>query len=101
METSTSLLSALQRQKDPSAAEALRREVADELERSAHLDREAWLKVSREAPRDELMKALEDKMERYPQLLDAAANDAALKNDLEVILGRVSAMQRLSRQAPA
>jgi tetratricopeptide (TPR) repeat protein len=100
METGTFLLSALQRQPDPSAGEALRREVADELERSAHLDREAWLKVSREAPRDELMQALEDKMERYHQLLEAAANDAALKNDLEVILGRVSAMQRLSRQAP-
>ena len=100
METGTFLLSALQRQPDPSAGEALRREVADELERSAHLDREAWLKVSREAPRDELIKALEEKMERYHQLLEAAADDAALKNDLEVILGRVSAMQRLSRQAP-
>ena len=101
METGMFLLSALQRQPDPSAGEALRREVADELERSAHLDREAWLKVSREAPRDELIKALEEKMERYHQLLEAAANDAALKNDLEVILGRASAMQRLSRQAPA
>jgi tetratricopeptide (TPR) repeat protein len=101
METGLFLLSALQRQPDPSAGEALRREVADELERSAHLDREAWLKVSREAPRDELMKALEDKMERYHQLLEAAADDSELKNDLEVILGRVSAMQRLSRQAPA
>ena len=75
--------------------------MADELERSARLDREAWLKVSREAPRDELMKALEEKMERYHPLLEAAANDADLKNDLEVILGRVSAMLRLSRQAPA
>jgi tetratricopeptide (TPR) repeat protein len=101
METGMFLLSALQRQPDPSAGEALRREVADELERSAHLDREAWLKVSREAPRDELMKALEEKMERYHQLLEAAAHDAELKNDLEVILGRVSAMQRLSRQTPA
>jgi tetratricopeptide (TPR) repeat protein len=101
METGMFLLSALQRQPDPSAAEALRREVADELERSARLDREAWLKVSREAPRDELMKALEEKMERYHQLLEAAAEDAALKNDLEVILGRVSAMQRLARQTPA
>jgi tetratricopeptide (TPR) repeat protein len=101
METGMFLLSALQRQPDPSAAEALRREVADELERSARLDREAWLKVSREAPRDELMKALDEKMERYHQLLEAAADDAALKNDLEVILGRVSAMQRLARQAPA
>jgi tetratricopeptide (TPR) repeat protein len=101
METSTFLLSALQRQKDPSAAEALRREVADELERSAHLDREAWLKVSREAPRDELEKALEEKMERYHELREAGGHDAELKNDLEVILGRASAMLRLTRQAPA
>ena len=101
METSTFLLSALQRQKDPSAAEALRREVADELERSAQLDRETWLKVSREAPRDELEKALEEKMERYHELLEAGGHDAELKNDLEVILGRASAMLRLTRQAPA
>jgi tetratricopeptide (TPR) repeat protein len=101
METSTFLLSALQRQPDPSAAEALRREVADELERSAHLDREAWLKVSREAPREELEKALEEKMERYHELLEAGGHDADLKNDLEVILGRASAMLRLTRQAPA
>jgi tetratricopeptide (TPR) repeat protein len=101
METSTFLLSALQRQRDPSAAEALRREVADELERSAHLDREAWLKVSREAPRDELEKALEEKMERYHELLEAGGHDADLKNDLEVILGRASAMLRLTRQTPA
>jgi tetratricopeptide (TPR) repeat protein len=101
METSTFLLSALQRQPDPSAAEALRREVADELERSAHLDREAWLKVSREAPREELKKALEEKMERYHELLEAAGHDTELKNDLEVILGRASAMLRLARQAPA
>ena len=101
METSTFLLSALQRQPDPSAAEALRREVADELERSAHLDREAWLKVSREAPRDELKKALEEKMERYHELLEASGHDSELKNDLEVILGRASAMLRLTRQTPA
>jgi tetratricopeptide (TPR) repeat protein len=101
METSTFLLSALQHRPDPSAAEALRREVADELERSAHLDREAWLKVSREAPRDELKKALEEKMERYHELLEASGHDTELKNDLEVILGRASAMLRLTRQAPA
>ena len=100
METGMFLLSALQRQPDPSAGEALRREVSDELERSAHLDREAWLKVSRQAPRDELVKALEDKMERYHELLEAAAADRELKNDLEVILGRASAMLRLTRQAP-
>jgi tetratricopeptide (TPR) repeat protein len=101
METGTFLLSALDRGSDPSAREAIRQEVSQELERSAHLDREAWLKVSRNAPREELVKALEDKMERYHSLLDASGNDEALKTDLEVILGRASAMLRLARQAPA
>jgi tetratricopeptide (TPR) repeat protein len=101
METGTFLLSALQRQPDPNAKEALRREVADELDRSARLDRETWLKVSRQAPRDELLKALEEKMERYHSLREAAAGDPQLKTDLEVILGRASAMLRLARQSPA
>jgi tetratricopeptide (TPR) repeat protein len=100
METGTFLLSALQRMPDPSAAEAVRKEVKDELERSARLDREAWLKVSQSAPREELVRALEDKMERYHALLDSAGDDEDLKTDLEVILGRASAMLRLSRQAP-
>jgi tetratricopeptide (TPR) repeat protein len=100
METGTFLLSALQRQPDPSAGEAIRKEVEDELERSAHLDRESWLKVSREAPREELVRALEEKMERYHALLDAAADDTGMKTDLEVILGRASAMLRLARLAP-
>jgi tetratricopeptide (TPR) repeat protein len=100
METGTFLLSALQRMPDPSAAEAVRKEVKGELERSARLDREAWLKVSRTAPREELVSALEDKMERYHALLDSAGDDEDLKTDLEVILGRASAMLRLARQAP-
>jgi len=101
METGTFLLSALRLQPDPSSRDAIRQELDDELERSAHLDREMWLKVSRNAPREELIKALEDKMERYHTLLDAAGDDEALKTDLEVILGRASAMLRLARQAPA
>ncbi len=101
METGLFLLSALQHQPDPSAQEAIRREVEDELERSARLDREAWLKVSRQAPREELVKALEDKMERYHALLDAVGDDLGLKTDIEVILGRASGMLRLARQAPA
>jgi tetratricopeptide (TPR) repeat protein len=100
-ETGTFLLSTLRHQPDPSSREAIRKELGEELERSAHLDREAWLKVSRTAPREELVKALEDKMERYHTLLDAAGDDEALKTDLEVILGRASAMLRLARQAPA
>jgi tetratricopeptide (TPR) repeat protein len=100
METGTFLLSALQRRPDPSGRQAIRQEVDAELERSARLDREAWLKVSRTAPREELVRALDEKMERYHTLLDAAGEDEALKTDLEVILGRASAMLRLARQEP-
>jgi tetratricopeptide (TPR) repeat protein len=102
METSTFLLSALRKRPDPTARDAIRLEVQQELERSARLDREAWLRVSRTAPRDELSKALEDKMEHYHSLLDAAGDDDQLKTDIEVVLGRASSMLRLARQsAPA
>jgi tetratricopeptide (TPR) repeat protein len=97
LETGTFLLSALSHQPDPSAREALLEEVDGELARSAHLDRETWLKVSRSAPKDELVKALEDKMERYHMLLEAVGDDDKLKTDVEVILGRASAMLRLAR----
>jgi tetratricopeptide (TPR) repeat protein len=100
LETGTFLLSALQRQPDPSGVTAIRREVQDELERSARLDREAWLKVTRTAPREELIRALEDKMERYHALRDAVGDEEQIKTDIEVILGRASAMLRLARQAP-
>jgi tetratricopeptide (TPR) repeat protein len=101
METSTFLLSALQARPDPSAREAIRLEVASELERSAKEDRESWLRVSRQAPRDELIRALEDKMERYHQLLEAGGDDAQLKTDIEVVLGRASSALRLLRQSTA
>ena len=99
METSTFLLSALAKRPDPTAREAIRMEVQQELERSARLDREAWLRVSRTAPRDELGKALEEKMEHYHSLLEAAGDDEQLKTDIEVVLGRASSMLRLARQA--
>ena len=47
------------------------------------------------------MKALEDKMERYHALLEAVGDDEELKTDIEVILGRASAMLRLARLADA
>jgi tetratricopeptide (TPR) repeat protein len=100
METGTFLLSALQRRPDPTGRQAVRQEVDAELDRSSRLDREAWLKVSRQAPREELIRALEEKMERYHSLLDASGDDESLKTDLEVILGRASAMLRLARQGP-
>jgi tetratricopeptide (TPR) repeat protein len=100
METTTFLLSALRATPDPSAREAIRQEVEDELARSAQLDRETWLRVSSSAPREELAKALEGKMERYHSLLEAVGDDAELKTDIELILGRASSMLRLARSSP-
>jgi tetratricopeptide (TPR) repeat protein len=100
METSTFLLSALRSRPDPSAREALQQEVQEELQRSARLDREAWLRVSRTAPREEIVRALEEKMERYHALLDAVGDDQALRTDIELILGRASTMLRLARTTP-
>ena len=100
METGTFLLSSLQRQKDPTAQQAIRQEVQEELDRSAKMDRETWLKVAQAAPREELTKALEEKMERYHALREAVSDDEQVKTDIEVILGRASAMLRLAKQAP-
>jgi len=99
-ETGMFLLSALDHRPDPSLREAIRKEVRQELEHSAHLDREAWLKVARSAPKGELVKALEEKMERYHALREAVEEGDALRKDIEVILGRASSALRLARQAP-
>ncbi|HSD65712.1 MAG TPA: hypothetical protein VLF95_03370, partial [Vicinamibacteria bacterium] len=99
-ETGMFLLSALQNRPDPSLREAIRREVQLELEHSARLDRQAWLKLASAAPRDELVRALEDKMERYHALRDGVSEDDALRTDIDVILGRASSALRLARQAP-
>jgi len=100
METGTFLLSVLRKQPDPSGREAIRQEVKDELERSARMDRESWLKVAKAAPREVLIKALEDKMERYHALREAVGEDEQVKTDIEVIIGRASAMLRLTHQTP-
>jgi tetratricopeptide (TPR) repeat protein len=99
-ETGMFLLSALHNRPDPSLRDAIRREVQQELQHSAGLDREAWLKLARTAPRDELVRALEEKMERYHALRDGVAEDDSLRTDIDVILGRASAALRLARQAP-
>jgi tetratricopeptide (TPR) repeat protein len=98
METSTFLLSALRGKPDPTGREVIRQEVDAELARSANLDREKWLKVSKAAPPDVLTQALEEKMERYHALLDAIGDDAELKTDIELVLGRASSMLRLAKQ---
>jgi tetratricopeptide (TPR) repeat protein len=99
-ETGMFLLSALHSRPDPSLRDAIRREVQVELEHSARLDRAAWLKLARAAPRDELVRALEDKMERYHALRDGVAVDDPLRTDIDVILGRAASALRLARQAP-
>jgi tetratricopeptide (TPR) repeat protein len=99
-ETGMFLLSALHNRPDPSLREAIRREVQQELEHSARLDREGWLKVARTAPRDQLSRALEEKMERYHALRDGVAEDDSLRTDIDVILGRASSALRQARQAP-
>jgi tetratricopeptide (TPR) repeat protein len=101
METGTFLLSALRKQPDPSARKAIRQEVDDELERSAKLDREAWLKVSRAAPKEELVRALEEKMERYHALRDAVDDDEELRTDIELVLGRASSVLRMAKGTPS
>ena len=99
-ETGMFLLSALQSRPDPSLREAIRREVQLELSHSAGLDRDGWLKLARTAPRDELVKALEEKMERYHALRESTSDDDPLRTDIDVILGRAAAALRVARHAP-
>ena len=99
-ETGMFLLSALHNRPDPSLREAIRKEVEQELEHSARLDKEAWLKLARSAPRDELVRALQEKMERYHMLRDGVEENDTLRTDIDVVLGRASSALRLAHQAP-
>jgi len=99
-ETGMFLLSALHNRPDPSLRDAIRKEVQQELAHSQSLDRGAWLKLAREAPRAELVRALEEKMERYHALREAVAEDDPLRTDIDVVLGRASSVLRLTRQSP-
>ncbi len=97
-ETGMFLLSALRNRPDPPIREAIKLEIQQELARSARLDREQWLRVSRAAPREELIRALNDKIERYQGLLATMGDDASARTDIELILGRASSLLRLTRQ---
>jgi tetratricopeptide (TPR) repeat protein len=99
-ETGMFLLSALHHRPDPSLRDAIRKEVKQELAQSEHLDREGWLRVARSAPKGELVRALEEKMERYHALRDAVEEGDVLRKDIEVVLGRASSALRLARTAP-
>jgi tetratricopeptide (TPR) repeat protein len=56
--------------------------------------------VARTAPKTELLRALEEKMERYHALRDAVEENDALRKDIEIILGRASSALRLTKRAP-
>jgi tetratricopeptide (TPR) repeat protein len=99
-ETGMFLLSALQHRPDPSLREAIRKEVQQQLAESQHLDREAWLRVARSAPKPELVRALEGKIERYKELRDAVEEGDLLRKDIDAILSRASSALRLAREAP-
>ncbi len=101
METSTFLLSGLQRRPGPSELEAVRQEVSRELASSEQVSQESWLQVAKTAPPEVLGKAIEEKMERYRSLLEAAGDDQSLRADIEVVLGRASALLRRARQSSA
>ena len=100
METGTFLLSALSRKPDPSALEAVRQEVEDELKRSAQLDGETWLKLAHGAPKAAIVRAVEEKMDRYRSLLEAAGDDESLKTSIEIALGRAFSLLRMAQMAP-
>jgi len=101
MATGAFLLSQLQRRPGPSELEAVRQEVSRELASSEQLSQEGWLHVAKTAPSEVLVKAIEEKMERYHLLLDAAGDDRPLRADIELVLGRASALLRRARQSSA
>jgi len=101
MATGAFMLSGLQRRPGPSELEAVRQEVSRELASSEQLSQSSWFKVASTAPPEVLAKAIEEKMERYHLLLDAAGDDRPLRADIELVLGRASALLRRARQTSA
>jgi len=100
-DTGSFLLSQLQRQPEPSEQETLRNEVGLELARSGALDEAQWLRVSSKAHGTALIDAIEDKIEHYHGLLEAAGDDTKLRTGIELILGRASKLLSLARQGAA
>jgi tetratricopeptide (TPR) repeat protein len=91
------LLSPLRRDPEPSADEVLRREIAQELQRSADIDPKDWLKLPQGASGGDLIRALESKLDRYLSLLDTV-QDPKLRADIEVVLGRATIQLRQAQR---
>jgi hypothetical protein len=101
METGTFLLSALQRRPRAGTPDTVQQEVRGELQRSARFDRQEWLRLSAAASPDDVVRALEEKMERYHVLLETAGDDQKLRTDVETILGRAWSLMRTALHAAA
>jgi tetratricopeptide (TPR) repeat protein len=86
---------------EPRAEDSVRTEVEKELARSQALDPKTWLDLSMSAPREKIVQALEQRMERYQALRTVAANDGELGTDVELLLSRASSSLRLTRRALA
>ena len=93
-ETGTFLLSSLQRRSERPSRRTVREEVTRQIEQTSRLDVDAWLRVT---SREDVTAALEEKMERYCTLLEAAADDCDLRRDIEVVLGRAWVLLRKAR----
>jgi tetratricopeptide (TPR) repeat protein len=81
--------------------EAMRKEIREQLARSDSLDLEAWLGLSPSAPKEEVVKTLEQRKRAYNALRSVSATDAELNTDLELLLGRVAMSLRLAQRAPS
>jgi tetratricopeptide (TPR) repeat protein len=86
--------------KPPAPTNTVRHEIDAELARSSALDPKTWLDVSMSAPRGEVVRALEQRMEKYQALRAAAGKDKdnALDTDIELLLGRATSKLRLARR---
>ncbi len=86
VETNTYLL-ASHHEVDLPQTGAMKREVEQELAFSDRLDVSGWIRL---ATRQDVIRALGMKLERYLRFLDLAGNDPDLKLKLEALIGRIT-----------
>jgi len=91
------LLSPLRKDPEPEPEDALRQEISQELQRSPEIDPKAWLHLPAGASGGDLIRALESKLDRYLSLLDSV-QDAKLRADIEVVLGRATVQLRQAQR---
>jgi len=99
METGAFLLSAMRSDEEASGPDALRIEVAHELKHSADREPGEWLKLPHGASKADLIRALEQKIDRFYTLLEKAGDDEPLKRDIQQVLGRATVQLRQAQRA--